>query len=168
MGRLGRPFGIKGEVRVRPYHPASENWASLRVLYVQGEPGEEAVEVLRARPHQGDILLSLKGFQRREDLERLRGREVLAREEDLRPLAEGEYYWYQLVGLEVWCEGRRLGPVLRLEGTAPELGGADLLVVENGGREILIPFARAVIQAVDLAGRRIEVHSFLGLWDDAV
>ena len=50
MGRLGRPFGIKGEVRVRPYHPASENWASLRVLYVQGEPGEETVEVLRARP----------------------------------------------------------------------------------------------------------------------
>jgi len=168
MGRVGRPFGIKGEVRVRPYNPGSENWASLRTLYLRGEGGEEEVEVIRARLHQGDVLLSLKGFPSRTEIERLRGLEVLAREADLKPLADGEYYWHQLVGLEVWCEGRRLGPVIRMEETAPELDAADLLVVESGGQEVLIPFARAVIRAVDLAAGRIEVHPFQGLWDDPV
>ena len=168
MGRMARPFGIRGEVRVRPYNPQSENWARLRVVFLLGERGEEEVEIIRARPHQGEILLSLKGFQSRSEIERLRGLEVLAREEDLKPLAEGEYYWHQLIGLEVWCEDRRLGPVIRMEVTAPELDGADLLVVESGGREVLIPFAAKIIRGVDLAAGRIEVHPFQGLWDDPV
>jgi 16S rRNA processing protein RimM len=168
MGRVARPFGIRGEVRVKPYNPQSPNWANLRVVLLRGEQGEEEVEILRARPHQGYILLSLKGVQSREDLERLRGLEVLARAEDLKPLDEGEYYWDQLIGLEVWCEGRRLGPVIRMEATAPELDGADLLVVASGGKEALIPFAAKIIRGVDLVAGRIEVNPFQGLWDDPV
>jgi len=168
LGRIGRPFGIQGEVRVRPYNSRSQNFLHVKVLYLRGERGEEAIEVIRARPHQGEFLLTLKGLRDRNDVERLRGQEVLARQEDLAPLSAGEYYWHELIGLEVWCEGKRLGEVTRLEETAPAAGGADLLVVATGAREVMIPLARAMIKTVDPAGGRIELNSFEGIWDDPV
>jgi 16S rRNA processing protein RimM len=164
MGRIARPFGVKGEVRMRPYNPRSENLLHLRVLFLRGEQGEEEVEVVQVRPHQDEFLLTLKGFHSRNQVERLRGMEVLARGQDLQPLSEGEYYWHELIGLEVWCEGRRIGRVARMEVTSEELDGADLLVVETEAGEALIPMARTVIQRVDIPGGRIEVHPFEGLW----
>jgi 16S rRNA processing protein RimM len=83
-------------------------------------------------------------------------------------LAEGEYYWHQLEGLEVWC-GASEGDGQVLLGTVDHLietGANDVLVVRASPgsmdqRERLIPYLPGdVVTGVDLAAGRMEVNWF--------
>ena len=81
------------------------------------------------------------------------GRDIAIRRDQLEELAQGEYYWHQLKGLEVVnTRGESLGRVQRLL----ETGANDVLVLE-GEQERLIPYVPDTIKQVDLAKGLIEV-----------
>ena len=56
------------------------------------------------------LLLTLAGYDSRADAEALRDKLVLIHTEQAPPLAEGEYYLYQVIGLRVLAEAREIGP----------------------------------------------------------
>jgi 16S rRNA processing protein RimM len=78
------------------------------------------------------------------------------------PAEPDAWYDHQLVGLDVIRDGERVGSIDRLE----HLPAQDLLVVDTGEREVLVPFVRALVPEVDLDARRIVVTPPDGLFED--
>jgi len=102
------------------------------------------------------VVAKLAGYDDRDQAGQLIGAEIAIRLEQLPPLKKGEYYWAQLVGLEVVnLAGERLGKVDHLFDT----GANDVMVVRNG-RERWLPATADVIREVDLEAGVIRVD-----WD---
>jgi 16S rRNA processing protein RimM len=112
------------------------------------------------RWHKKNILVTLSGVTDRSLAEQLQGQFVQVPIEEAVPLPEGEYYLYQLIGLEViTTDGEYLGTVVDIL----ETGANDVYVVEAKGRQILVPNISEVVQAIDPVNRRIEVKLIDGL-----
>ena len=108
----------------------------------------------RARLHQGAVLLKLAGCDDRDAAEALRDLLVQVAIEDALPLEEGEYWLYQILGLEVWTtEDELLGVVREILETRAN----DVYVVQDrGGRQVLVPALDSVVLDIDLeAGRML-------------
>jgi 16S rRNA processing protein RimM len=122
----------------------------------------QPLEVESVWRHRGALIVKFRGIDSISAAERLEGAEVRIPLEQRAPLAEGEYYQSDLVGCEVI--DRRSGQLLGVVKALEEYGGPGLLVVE-GPRELMIPFARAICPEIDVAGRRILVELPEGLAD---
>lgn len=190
VGRIGRPHGIRGEVtvEVRTDEP-DVRFAAGSVLLTEpaaaGGPGQAAATVPASasgppggvlvrvpdrltveatRWHQGRLLVLFEGIYDRNLAEVLRGTLLCVDSADVtEPEDPDEYHDHQLVGLAVVTPaGERLGEVARIE-HAP---ASDLLVLRRPeGRTALIPFVKAIVPEVDLAGGRVVVDPPGGLLD---
>jgi len=160
LGKVARPFGIKGEIRVHPYNPFSETFQHIHSLFLKAADGSiQEYQITGLRPHQNFFLVRLKGVNDRDQAEALRDREVLIKKAQLKPAKPGEYYWYQLLGLKVRSEdGKELGQVAAIEQTNPFLGGNDILVVKTERGEALVPLVKDNIAKVDLEQREIIIR----------
>ena len=117
----------------------------------------------QARDHSGKLVVRFEGVEDRNAAELLRGRVLQVDARTLPPLEdEDEYYDSQLVGLAaVLADGRPLGTVTDVL----HLPHGDVLVVAADGREVLVPFVRAIVPAVDLAAGTLVVDPPEGLLD---
>lgn len=169
VGRVAAAHGIKGEIRVVPIETPLERLLELESLILR-PPGPTAaatrreVRVLGSRPHRSGVLFALEGLQERSQAEALRGWWVEVRGGQVKPLPPGHYYVFELVGCSVYTtDGREMGVVTDVLPT----GANDVYVVKTPrGGEVLIPAVRAMVKAVDVAARRIEVDPWPGLWDE--
>ncbi len=110
--------------------------------------------------HQKTLLLALRGVTTRTGADVLRNLLLEVPEDDLPPLADGEYYRYQLIGVEVFDgAGEALG---RIEDVI-DTGANDVYAVRNADGELLVPAIDTVVRTVDLPGRRMEVDVPPGL-----
>lgn len=161
LGEVGRPFGIKGEIRIHPYNPFSETFSHLKYLFLRSPQGETKKYLIqRVRAHQAEFLIQLEGISDRTQVEGLRGFKVLVEKSQLPKCREGEFYWFELIGLKVREEdGKEVGEVVRIEETNPELGGNQILVIKSECQEVMIPFARDAVKRVDLEKGEIIIRS---------
>lgn len=167
VGRIGKPHGIRGEVTidVRTDEPERRfaQGAVLRVELPRGSASTlRSLTVASARWHQGVLLVSFEQLGDRNAAEAARG--LLLHAEipaDARPDDPEEYYHHQLVGLRVLdLDGTQIGTVRGLvPGTAQDL----LAVTASDGRETLVPFVKALVPEVDLAGGLVVVADRPGL-----
>lgn len=163
VGELAGAHGIRGETRLRPFNPGSSVIGEVSdVVLVPAQGPWEPRRVERARPHGPGWLVSLSEVKTPEVARALTGWRVAVRERDLPALGGGQYYCYELIGLEVIdVSGERIGTVSDvLTG-----GGNDLLVVSAGEKERLVPMVDRMVTAVDLARRLIVVDPVPGLFD---
>jgi len=195
LGRVLGAHGLRGEIRVRVLgdHPghlcrAKRVWLSGssgaaiadRVAGEAGRaqgheaapgPGEDAAaaaartvtEARAGRP--GEVRIRLEGVSDREEAQALEGLWVLGETADLEPLAEGEWYWYEVVGCRVQADdGTPIGVVREIW----ETGAHDVLVVAGeDGRTRLLPAAETFLKEVDIRERRIVIEVISGLLDPA-
>lgn len=153
MGRITGPFGIKGWVKLQPFTAAPRNLLAYPVWWISDGAGWQDCRVERAEVQSTTVAAKLAGCEDREAAALYRGRDVAVPRDAFPEAAPNEFYWADLVGLEVVnTEGENLGTVSRVFDT----GANDVLVVA-GTRERLIPFTEQVVQQVDLAGRVIRV-----------
>jgi 16S rRNA processing protein RimM len=154
MGRIAGPFGIKGWVKVQPFTGAVDGLLGYPVWWLLGRDGVWSERRLCDGTAHGRVLVArLSGCEDRDAAAGLKGAEIAVPRAELPRSAQGEYYWADLIGLEVANrEGVRLGRVLRLIET-----GANQVLVLGGDRERLIPFIEPVVVAVDLASGRLTV-----------
>ena len=167
LGRIVGVHGLRGELRVRldatNYNLRAAT--SVRLARAEGDPKTVEARVRAVGSGRGgEQRLALEGVESAEQASALRGLLVLARAEDLEPLAPGEYYQYELVGCRVEDgEGRELGVVKGFWDT----GGPGLLVVAAGeGPERLVPAAPEFLRKVDMASRCIVIEAPPGLFDE--
>ncbi len=164
IGRVVRPHGVKGKVKVEYYGVDLQGLSLFRQIFFEDEKGKpEAYEVLEAIPQPPRLILRLKGIEKIEEAESLTGREIFVEREALRELEEGEYYWMDILGIEVETqEGKRIGKVKEIFPT----GANDVYVVEGKRGEILLPATEEVIQSIDIKKRVMKVVRKEGLWED--
>lgn len=161
VGRVLRPHGVRGELRVEILTDYPERLPSHRVLYIGPEPTPYQVEGIRF--HRGAALIKLAGCDDRNAAEELRGQWVQIPIEAAVPLEEGEYYHFQVVGVEVvTTEGEPLGRVAEVI----ETGANDVYVVHGPRGEVLIPAIEDVVRELDLEARRMIVEILPGLLEE--
>ncbi|HEU5109347.1 MAG TPA: ribosome maturation factor RimM [Micromonosporaceae bacterium] len=182
VGRVVRPHGIRGEVivEVRTDEPA-ERFTAGATLAVGADPDVAAtaapgsppegrwtvppvLTIEAVREHQGRLIIAFDGVHDRNLAEELRGVLLWVDSADVSaPADPDEFLDHQLVGLTaVTPGGETLGEVARID-HAP---ASDLLVLRRaGGGTALVPFVKAIVPEVDLAGRRVVVDPPAGLLD---
>ncbi len=159
VGRVLRPHGVRGELRVEILTDYPERIASLRTLYVGANHHPYAVTGVRF--HQSVMLLTLDGCADRDTADTLRGALVEIAIEDAVPLEDDEYYHFQVIGMQVESdEGEVLGEVVEVI-EAP--GANDVFIVHGTRGEILIPVIEDVVLDLDREARTIRVHLLPGL-----
>lgn len=158
IGRVARPFGVQGELRVQLFTEYPEQLGRLRTVYLG--PQAEPWGVAGVRLHKGNALFKLVGCDNRIEAEALRGALVQIAREDAVPLEEDEYYEHQIVGMAVVEEdGTYLGKVAEIIST----GANDVFVVAGPGGELLLPAIESVILEIDLDADQMMVHVIEGL-----
>ena len=144
MGRVLAPFGLKGELKVQVLTDNPKRIAPRARLYA----GEVKVTVVSVREAQGYTYVTFKGFRDRTSVEPLRHALLQVPESELPPLAEGEFYRYQLIGLTVVD---RAGDTLGVLEEIIETGANDVYRVRGEGGDILLPALDDVVVSIDLA-----------------
>ncbi|MBU8897077.1 16S rRNA processing protein RimM [Corallococcus sp. H22C18031201] len=157
LGYVARAHGLKGEVAIRSFDPASQTLDEVERIFVRLRSGEERelrVKSLRNAPKE-DIVV-LVGVSSRTDAEALVGATVFVFREDLEPPEEGEFFQGDLVGLTAVDEaGKALGTVEEIWATGEV---PNLVIRAAGAEELVVPFADEFVPAVDLAARRIVIR----------
>jgi 16S rRNA processing protein RimM len=166
VARVRRPHGIGGELLVavdtdRP-REVFQAGRRLRLGDGRGNPLARELTLRRMRPTTGGAILSLEGVETREAADALRGHMLLIAAADAQPAREDEVHYRDLVGLTAWSGGAEIGSVVDILETRAGL----LLVVRAGGaREVLVPFAKELIDAIDLAAGELRLKLPEGLLD---
>ncbi len=153
MGRVGAPFGIKGWIKVHPFTRTVDSLLEHSAWWLGRDGRWGRSEVEDSAVHGRRLIVKLEGCEDRNAAARLKGLEVAIPRDELPASPDGEYYWSDLIGLEVANrEGVVLGRIARLIET-----GASPVLVVLGERERLIPFAQPVVVSVDVADDRLTV-----------
>ncbi len=160
LGRIVAPFGVNGWVRIHPFGDDPLAWRQMSHWWLSADDRlqDEQWRKLRlkaCRMHGGGLIASFDEIEDRTAAERLGKQFVGAPREAMPAPAEDEYYWADLIGLEVRnAAGERLGTVAGLI----ETGAHDVLQVKEGDDERLIPFVEAYVPEVDVAGGVIRAN----------
>jgi 16S rRNA processing protein RimM len=169
VGHLNKPHGTKGELFVWPLTDHPESVFAPGVVLFSGDEGAQEpdpdmppLRIVAVRAFRRGFLVSFAGVQDREGAELLRGRYLLTEIGAVEPLAEGEVFYHQLLGMEVVTkEGQPLGEVVEVY----ELRPAHLLEVHGPAGEVMIPFLSHIVVEVDTERRRMVVDPPEGLLD---
>jgi len=163
IGRVVKSHGVKGKMKVDYFGEDLSQFSFYREVLIEDKTGRlQAYDILEATPQPPRILMRLKGIDRVEDVIPLLGKEVLVRKVALPQLEEGEYYWFEILGMGVETEeGRRIGVVKEIIPTA----GHDVYVVKGKRREIYLPATEEVVHTIDPEKGVITVVRKKGLWE---
>lgn len=156
MGRIVGAQGILGWVKVQTFTEYLDGLLDYNAWYLGNDKQPwRKVDVLEANVHGKIIIAKLPGILDRTTAEQCKGLLVAIHRDSLPTQAEGEYYWSDLIGLNVV---NLTDEVLGKVDTMLETGANDVLSVRDAeGVERLIPFIASVIQGVNLAEKTIRV-----------
>jgi len=162
IGIITRQHGNKGEVRVLPLTDSPERYELLDNIYLVNGDNILMEEIEDIYYHKQFVILKLAGINSIEEAAKLRDYIIKIKENDLLPLAEGEYYIYQLIGFKVITDqGDILGLLTDIEST----GGTDIFHVKGETRDYLIPAAREIVIEIDREKQIIKINPISGLLD---
>lgn len=149
LGQIVGLHGVRGSVKVLSHTRPRDNIFTYRSWWLCNAEGCRLYELQSGRSQGRGLVADLVGIDDRDAASRLVGMAIAVGRDELPALPAGEYYWFDLIGLEVVTrEGESLGQVVKLE----ETGANDVLVVRNrDGEEQLIPYvADRYVQSVDI------------------
>jgi 16S rRNA processing protein RimM len=162
LGEIVGTHGIAGWLKLNPYNFESPLLSTLSEAILIKDGTRSAVEVEAARPHRRQILLKLRGIDIIESARQWVGSTLAVPEKALETPAPGQYYHYQVIGLDVFdTSGVRIGTLKQIWSTP----GSELYVVAGLDKEHLIPAVKEIIAKVDLEAGRIIVDLPAGLLD---
>lgn len=158
-GRVVRPHGMRGDLLIEPVSQLMHSLGPGSDVFLG--PGRVPASVESCRLHAKRWLMRLEGTQDVTAAESWRGAEVALRFEPETQLQPGEYFYWQILGLQVKTEvGRELGEIVEIL----ETGANDVYVVRDGsGNELLLPAIRSVVLDVDLDAGWMKVFLLPGL-----
>ncbi len=156
VGLIHKPHGIRGEVAVESLSEVENRFAvgAQLVLTVPGAPSR-SVRIRSCRPHGRSLLVGFEGIDSRDRAEELRHGRLEVDRREVPPAPAGAFYHFELIGCRcIDDSGQELGVVRAVF----EDGGGEILSIEDGSGEILVPFVRAFLKRVDVAAGLIELE----------
>ncbi|QDP00530.1 ribosome maturation factor RimM [Thalassotalea sp. PS06] len=164
LGKIGAVYGIKGWLKIHSYTEEPEAIFDYSPWILNLGGNKLNVEVSEWRRHNNGLIAKFSDINDRNDAQLRTGAEIIVADEQLPELPEGEFYWRDLIGMDVVNEqGYNFGKVTDIM----ETGSNDVLVVKAnrndafGKKERLIPYLEdQVIKSVSLDNKQIDVD-----WD---
>lgn len=162
IGKVIKPHGVRGELRVEVLTDFPERYEETDEVHLipprdaprDAPPQLWKLEVESTRPHHGRMLVKFKGVDDMTRADLLRNFTLAVPQDELVGLEEGEYWHWQLEGLEaVTLDGEKLGTLREVLSTPAH----DLYCIGTRKGEILIPAVDEYVHEVDLARKRIVV-----------
>lgn len=159
IGKILKPFGVRGELKVEILTAFPDRFASLRQVSIGDDAKSFKVE--RAHLHSHTIaLVKLAGIDTPAQAAQLRDQLMYVALADAVPLRENQVYLFQTIGLTVkTTEGQPLGKVIDVLDTHAN----DVYIVHDGTREILLPAIPDVIREINLARGEMIVQLIDGI-----
>jgi 16S rRNA processing protein RimM len=162
LGRVRGAYGVRGWVKIAPHTPAAEVLRSTRRWWLLEAAGAREVQVSAVRRHGAALVAKWEGCDNPEAADALKGVAIAVARRDFPPLPGQEYYWVDLIGLQVINRRQqRLGVVKGLRSSAAH----DLLEIEPTARDgqmqgaqILVPVVGDFIDGIDLGAGTICVN----------
>lgn len=168
IGRVGKTHGVRGEVKVVPETDDPERFAALATVFIGSTPDTaRAYTVASVRYQQSKrgttIVLKLEGIDTMEAAATLRRLAVFAHEEDLPALEDDEYFFHDVIGLDVVTNRDALVGTVK---EVLDLPAHPVFVVARPSRaDVMIPAVPAFVADVDLDGGRLVIRPIEGLLD---
>lgn len=152
IGKIVAPHGVRGDVRIFPLTDFPDRFHALKTVYVENV-GQMQLE--SARPHKKFILLKFAGINTMNEAGNLSGKLLKIGREDLVQLPAGQYYIFDIIGLNVFNEE---GELLGIITDVLQPGSNDVYVIETQDKqELLVPAIKEVVKQIDIAGKKMLV-----------
>lgn len=170
VGRLLKAHGLKGAIKVEMYTDDPAARFTPGSTYTLQVPDEspwlgKTLTLIELKWYNGQPVAFFDGIVDRTAAESLIKAILWVDEDtDSRPTEDDAWYDHQLVGLTVRRDGVAVGTITRVD----HMPAQDLLIVEVGDREVMIPFVKAIVSAVDIEAGTMDVTPPVGLFEDPV
>ena len=163
IARAVRPRGLKGEIVAELLTDFPDRFEELEELILVSPGGERTTKQLEDYWFQKDrVVLKLADYDDVDKAKELIGYNFAVQESDRVPLAEDEFYDWELEGCTVKVGDKSIGQVRSVMRT----GGAEILVInDETGKERLVPLAASIVVEIDPAAKTIVVDPPEGLFD---
>lgn len=164
IGKIVNTHGIRGEVKVLRISDFEERFSVGETVYAVKESEEETELVIGShRIHKGFDLLIFEGYDNINDVEQLKGTQLKIMEDQLTELDEGEFYYHEIIGCEVFTNNEEHLGIIK-EILSP--GANDVWVVKQAqGNDLLIPYIEDVVKEVDIEAQWVLIEPMEGLLD---
>lgn len=158
IARFGRPHGVKGWVNVIPFTEPADNIFLYSEWHVYKDGEWRPINLVNLQAQSQKFIAQLEGCDQREEAALLTNLEIAVSSTQLPSLKPGEYYWHDLVGMEVSnTKGYTLGKVTELMST----GSNDVLVIQGEKRHLLPYLPDQVVLEVNKSKKIMVVD-----WDE--
>lgn len=161
VGYISGAYGLRGGVRVTPHSTEADALLNVKTWWLD-KPALRSVKVRNAKFHSGDVTATLVDLSDRDAAEALKGAVVRVSRADFPELSEDEYYWTDLIGMDVVnLQGEALGKVTDMMHNGAQsilriTPVADATAAEDAkASERLVPFVDQFVRTVDLQSRLI-------------
>ena len=147
IGKIGAARGLDGLVRIIPLTDFVGRFDGLEKISVGGKIfGVEEVKHIG-----GEIFMKFAGVDNRDDAKTLTNKFLTVDRKDAAPLADGEFYTFDIIGCEIFSGEKKIGTVTAVLKT----GSNDVFEVDG---KILIPALKSVVKSIDIAAKKILVE----------
>lgn len=164
IGDVGTAHGIKGWNRLRSFSEPKEGILSYPNLLGARSSESFALVIEKHQFNSAKILVKFEGIDNRNQAESLTGTKLYVARDALKAPEEGEYYWHDLVGLDVIGKnGETLGRVTEIFETPAH----EVMVLKHGKTKRMIPFVlHDIVESVSLDEQTIKVNWAQDYFDD--
>ncbi|MGT2926345.1 ribosome maturation factor RimM [Streptococcus cuniculipharyngis] len=166
VGKIVNTQGLQGELRVMSVTDfADQRFKKGSQLALFSPEGNliKLVEIASHRKHKHFDIVKFKDHYHINEVEKYKEHTLKVAEQDLTQLAEDEFYYHEIIGLDVYEHDVLIGHIKEIL----QLGANDVWVVERQGKkDLLLPYIPPVVLAVDLAAGRVDVDILEGLDDE--
>ena len=162
VGRIGRVHGVRGEVTVEVRTDSPEERFQVGTSIATDPPKFGPLTITGQRWHNGILLLTFDGISDRGAAEKIKNVLLMA-DVDIAESDADEFHVQLLIGSTIeLIDGTVLGTIDDVLTTK----GQNLLSYMRGGKQVLIPFVKAIVPTVDIAGRKVVITPPEGLLDE--
>ena len=137
VASVGKPVGLKGWAKVNSFTRPPENLFNFKNFFLEVDGVKENINIDEFSKSGKNYILKVESLNSIEEIERLKNKEIFIKSKDLPKLKDNEFYWKDLIGMEVRQIDRTvIGVVVEII----ETGSDDVLVVDKNNKKELIPF----------------------------
>lgn len=164
VGKIANTHGLKGEVKILAATDfPEERFKKGNTLFLDVDGTKQEMTITTYRPHKQFHLVTFKGFENINLIEKYKGLKLYVHAEHVHDLSENEYYYHEIIGCEAIVDGESIGVIDDIF----ETGANDVWVIKRQGKsDALIPYIESVVKEIDVEAKRVVITPIPGMIDD--
>ena len=164
VGKIANTHGLKGEVKILAATDfPEERFKKGNTLFLDVDGKKQEMTITTYRPHKQFHLVTFKGFENINHVEKYKGMKLYVHAEHVHELPEHEFYYHEIIGCDVVVDGDVIGVVDDIF----ETGANDVWVIKRPGKsDALIPYIESVVSEIDVEAKRVVITPIPGMIED--